>query len=303
MTKKNFFSYLLLFFFFAMLFFSPHTFQGALNGVKLWLFTVTPTLLPYLIVSAYMTENGTFRYFSTLLSPVTTRLFHLPKDSGYILFLGFFCGYPVGSRLCAEFVKKGYLSKKNGQILLSFCNNPSPAFLLTYLMDYVLGMHGLRFPVLFCILGTPLLLGIVLSRICNRTAPIHEASVPVSEQAVSFDACISNGFETIFRLGGYLVLFSILGEYLSLWIKEPVLLCRIATLTEMTSGLSCYHDANLPAMQKVVEGTCLTTFGGLCCIAQTQGMIKSSGLSLCLYICARIFTSLCSLCLILLFLS
>lgn len=297
--KKTFLPYILIVLFFTMLFCSSVTFQGALNGLNLWLFTVLPSLLPYMIISAYMTENGTFRYLSRFLSPVTKHIFKLSEDCGYVILLGFLCGYPIGSKLSADLVKRKQISAREGQILISFCNNVSPAFIVTYLIHNIISLPGLHHIILAVMIAVPLLCGILFSRLslCFCKKPEQPENPPLSDrknqpakpQAGSIDDCIISGFENIFKLGGYIILFSILSEFISTAPDiSPLLRNRICAALEITSGLNTYAASSCPLSVLITECPAFMAFGGLCCLAQTSSMIKGSGLSLGLYFLAKL---------------
>ncbi len=99
------------------------------------------------------------------LSPVTKHVFGLSEECGYIILLGFLCGYPIGSKLSADLVKKNEISVREGQILISFCNNVSPAFMITFLIGGIIGIPAFSSVLLAVMLGVPLFLGIVFSRV------------------------------------------------------------------------------------------------------------------------------------------
>lgn len=311
--KKFFLPYAFIFLFFCMLSHSDLTFAGALNGLELWLFTVVPSLLPYMIISSFMTESGVFQYLSRLLTPVTRYIFRLSPDCGYVILLGFVCGYPIGSKLSADMVRKGHISPEEGQILLSFCNNVSPAFLVTYLSQTILGISGHAGAVIFVMMAAPFLCGILFSR-CYFAFSINSAkntgtcaaSKSIAKNATAspaatagnanMDACISSGFEAIFKLGGYIILFSILNEFIGDYLSSaPLIQSRICSLCEITSGLNLYKSHGIAQSRRLVECTSLCAFGGFCCIAQTASMIRGSGLSLPLYILAKGFIALVTL--------
>jgi sporulation integral membrane protein YlbJ len=292
--KKSILSYISILIFLLMLAGSATTFAGAFNGLQLWLFTVVPSLLPYMIISSFLTESGTFAYLSRLLKPVTKYIFRLSPNCGYVIFLGFLCGYPIGSKLSADMVRKGQISRAEGQILLSFCNNVSPAFLTVYLVENVLHITQKKMLLLFLMMGTPLLCGILISRCYRLLHPSFDEWRTLPEPDfhgnVSIDSCITGSFENIFKLGGYIILFSILGEFI---IRTDALSghfqCQLNTLLEITSGLNLYARSSLPASVRLIECPALTAFGGFCCLAQTASMIRGSGLSLPLYLLAKIF--------------
>lgn len=310
--KKTFLPCILIALFFLMLLHSSETMAGALNGLNLWLFTVVPSLLPYMIISAFLTENGSFRFLSRFLSPVTKHIFKLSEECGYVILLGFLCGYPIGSKLSADLIKRNEISVREGQVLISFCNNVSPAFMVTFLIGGVIDIPSFSSILLAVMLGVPLLLGILFSRISLyleqtqtknnkinkkstviRTSSTYRASQKqtISAKNGSFDSCITSSFENCFRLGGYIILFSILSEFIRNALTEaPLLQNRICALLEITSGLNIYADNICPAYILLTECPAFTAFGGICCLMQTHSMIKGSGLSLRLYFFAKLLT-------------
>jgi len=310
--KKTFLPCLLTALFFLMLLRSSETMTGALNGLNLWLFTVVPSLLPYMIISSFLTQNGSFRFLSRFLSPVTRHVFGLSEECGYVILLGFLCGYPIGSKLSADLVKRNEISVREGQILISFCNNVSPAFMITFLIGGIIGIPAFSSLLLFVMLGVPLLLGVLFSRVSlyleqkrekrNRTDKMVSIIQPASALAASkkqptpvrtgsFDSCITSGFENCFRLGGYIILFSILSEFIrNTLTASPLLQSRICAALEITSGLNIYAGNACPPYVLLTECPAFTAFGGFCCLMQTHSMIRGSGLSLRLYFLAKLLT-------------
>lgn len=302
--KKTFLPCILIVLFFLMLLRSSETMEGALNGLNLWLFTVVPSLLPYMIISAFLTENGSFRFLSHFLSPITKHVFKLSEECGYVILLGFLCGYPIGSKLSADLVKKNEISVREGQILISFCNNVSPAFMITFLIGRIIDIPDFSSMLLAVMLGTPLLFGIFFSRISlyleRKKFPLQTASTPAGQKKQSasvrtgsFDSCITSSFENCFRLGGYIILFSIFSEFIrNALAVSPLLQNRICAILEITSGLNIYAGNHCPPSILLTECPAFTAFGGICCLMQTHSMIRGSGLSLRLYFFAKLLTGI-----------
>ncbi len=297
--KNLFLPYLFIIIFFCMLTNSSSTFEGARNGLELWLFTVVPSLLPYMIISTYMTESGIFQFLSRFFSAITKYLYHLSPNCGYVIFLGFLCGYPIGSKLSADMVKKGHISLTEGQILLCFCNNVSPAFLITYLNDQVINLPQYATKIMAMMITVPVVSGLVFSWFYRHFPLSEQGSVKVSANSnhsvhsANLDACITLGFENIFRLGGYILLFSIANQFIIDFFRTtPLMQSRICSLLEITSGLDLYRENMLTSTQRLLECTSLCSFGGFCCLAQTASMIRGSGLRLSHYIIAKIFLAL-----------
>ena len=102
-----------------------------------------------------------------------------------------------------------------------------------------------------------------------------------------FDNCIMNGFDTITKVGGYIILFSILfalGKQLPLMWFLPTL--------EISCGVSYITSLGIPLATVYPYVLALTSFGGFCAIAQTNSMIQESQLSILPYIIQKLITAL-----------
>ena len=96
--KKSllFLSSLLLFF--CLLIFPARTFFYACEGVNLWFHTILPSLLPFLILTSLLLETGAARRISARAEVFFQTVFGLSPAGFYALFLGLFCGFPMGAR-------------------------------------------------------------------------------------------------------------------------------------------------------------------------------------------------------------
>ena len=100
--KKSllFLSSLLLFF--CLLIFPARTFFYACEGVNLWFHTILPSLLPFLILTSLLLETGAARRISARAEVFFQTVFGLSPAGFYALFLGLFCGFPMGARITAQ---------------------------------------------------------------------------------------------------------------------------------------------------------------------------------------------------------
>ena len=93
-------------------------------------------------------------------------------------------------------------------------------------------------------------------------------------EKIILDFSIMNGFETITRLGGYILLFSILAGCIRYYAPFPLLYQYLLLgFTEITSGLSLISVSGLPYMTRILLSAAATASGGLCILAQTKGVL------------------------------
>ena len=312
--KKKLLQSLIIAAFFTMLFLSSATKEGALNGLNLWLFTVVPTLLPFMLISSVILETGSYNIITRILGYIMKPVFHLPGDAAYPFIMGILCGFPMGSKITAEMVRSGRLSVSDGNVLLSFCNNISPPFIISFMTGYVLDLNNETGKIIiFIMLAGPIITGIITSRVIphisnarivknagTHTLPYdmpHNGS-SLKASGFSIDSCILSGVQNVIKLGGYIIIFSIVCSLISLIINDTFIYAAISGLLEITSGLGVFALIPL-SLRKIYTVCILSSFGGICTIAQTLCMIKGSGLSIKLYIagklisCVIVFILLC----------
>lgn len=272
-----FFSFLLL------LFLLVHPQEGlacAKEGMGLWLNTLIPTLLPFIILTSLLIHTGWIEKLLTPISPLFRLTLGTSLYGGYVFLLGMLCGYPMGAKLASDFYRAGKIDKREAHYLTTFCNHASPAFLLTYLGQHCLGGAMPAHWLLLCPLTADLICmlffrflvyqGHTASAVCNEK---KETSAAASAGGI-LDVSIMNGFETITRLGGYIFLFSILaGCVRCYWPFPPVYQYLLLGFTEITSGLSMFASSDLSVSARIVVSASAAASGGLCILAQTRSIL------------------------------
>ena len=202
--KYRFSFFLIVAFLFFMLLFPQETFLGAQEGLLLWFQTILPSLLPFIILSNVFVSTNAVHTLSQLLRPFFCSLFQISAPSSYAVFIGFLCGYPMGAKAISDLRKQNYISKKEGQYLLSFCNNTSPMFILSVIVmqnfkdsHYLLGTLLILFfsPILCSFLFRRFYASVPYEAITNNS---KNTTFHFTFQAL--DNSIMNGFETIAKI-------------------------------------------------------------------------------------------------------
>lgn len=108
-----------------------------------------------------------------------------------------------------------------------------------------------------------------------------------------FDAGIMNSFETMLKLGGYIMLFSILTTMCKHMLSEFPAFCALtAGMMEVTGAVNAINDFFADTYLKYVAILTATAFGGWSGAAQTASLIRSnknqSALSIAVYLRGRL---------------
>ena len=307
----------IIIFFILMLLFPQPVFQGASAGLLLWFDMVLPTLLPFIIVSNLLIQTRAIHWIARILAPVIGRFFGISSYGTFAVLTGFLCGYPMGGKVTADLVEHTYISREEGCYLLSFCNNTSPMFIISYVIWHNLSDPSLTLPSMTILVLSPILCSFLFReyythRAYRKTCPcgtgglrpnkyggrkaakISDSVCPSSAPSENLvDTCIMNGFESITKVGGYIILFSILLYLMQTVFSGSLVLSAILMPSmEITNGIPLICRLPLAAEYRYILAMALTSFGGWCSVAQTKSMIQKVNLPVFPYIVEKLITAL-----------
>lgn len=295
--KRRLFILSVIFLFILMLFFPTPVFEGASEGILLWFQIVLPTLLPFILLSNLMIQTNAVYYISKITGPVLGKIFGVSNSGSFAVISGFLCGYPMGAKVTSDLLRTGRISYEEASYLLSFCNNTSPMFIISYVVMQNTPSDRLVIPSIAILFLSP--------AICSRIFfPFYKKSLvsnrfpglsPAKERPFSLtilDTCMMNSFEAIAKVGGYIMLFSIITKLACLlpwnnWIPFQIFL----SFLEITAGIPVITKLSiLPWSMRWMLILGLTSFGGLCAAAQTSCMIQGSELKISSYLIEKLVT-------------
>ena len=268
--------------------------KGAETGLLLWFETVLPALLPFMILSNFMIKQNITKSVSRVAYPFFSRLFGLSKEGCYPAVIGLLSGYPLGAKTTAQIYQEQMISKEEAQYLLTFCNNASPMFLMEYM-----GIHcmGLQHPaILLGIIYLSAFLGTLFFRKKHFEAgscSFQSCNYEKKSVIVSLDESILDAFVTITKVGGYIMLFTILVRFLSLLPLTPPMLALFSTSLEISSGIDQIMAVHSFSPVLCTALACSgAAFGGLCICSQTQSVLEGTPLSVKTWLKGRIMIAL-----------
>ncbi|MGI6167360.1 MAG: nucleoside recognition domain-containing protein [Eubacteriales bacterium] len=99
-------------------------------GLVLCVRTVIPSLFPFMVIAELVVTSGLGELAGKYLSRPLRWLFGISGASACAVILGAICGFPVGARTIAALLDRGCITNREAARLLTFCNNPSPAFII-----------------------------------------------------------------------------------------------------------------------------------------------------------------------------
>lgn len=295
-----------------LLLYPDNCLSSARYGLTLWFNTVLPALFPFVLASFMLLETGLVRFAAHFFTPVTRILWGAPGESAFIFLAASFSGYPVGARLTAELYRTGRLSEADAQAIVRFTSVSGPVFITGAVAAGMLGLPeaGIYLAVTHY-LGA-LLTGVVFGLFRRRNPDRHQqrSRISVREAFAQFreDAAncpptgalmadsVDKAMSLMLRIGGYIVLFSVIMKILSvsgilgflamlysplanlMGIDPPTVSTAILGSLELTTGCAKAAAMGAPLNLALPMIASIIAFGGLCVHMQTHAVCAAAGL-------------------------
>ena len=236
-------------------------------ALRLCVYSLLPALFPFFVLTSFLISLGFPAALGRLLRGPMERLFHLGGSGASALLLGFLGGYPTGARTVCELYTAGELSKEEAERALSFANNCSPAFFVSFVGSEV--FHAPRLGLLLWLIHVLSALSVGL--LFRGKAPARRCVLPRRE-AESLSAAliraVASALSAYLTVCSFVLLFSVLSFPLA---EHPLLL----GFFELSRGVAALPTTRLGfALAGFFCG-----FGGLAVQLQSLAFILPAGLS------------------------
>ena len=286
-----------------LLFFPETALSCARDGLVLWYRNLVPVLFPFLILSNLIIRLNCIDGLLKLIHPLFHLIWGTSVYGSYAILAGFLFGCPMGAKVTGDLRKQELICQEEARYLVSFVNNLSPAFLITFLVRENLQAPALTGPTLCILYGAPLLTGLVFMpryRTAIRSFSEKKKASKVPLKLELIDACLFDGIVTIAKMGGYIVMFSVTAGALRLLPFFGTTVRNILSASlEITAGIQTVTQLSLTFPAKYLCLMLLCSFGGICALMQTLSVFPMDRLTIRQYFRAKALTA----CLCLLFTS
>lgn len=281
--------------------------QSISDGLTLWYRSILPTLLPFSIFSNIIVQSGVYDHVFDRMYPLFKKIYPVRSPLIYPLVAGFLFGFPLGSKICADLFQAGKITKKEAELISSVSNNYGPAFLYNYMIQNVFAGEIPAFFVFAACYLPPLLLGRIRLYLYYRKIPPKQSASVINKKTASrsqinikiIDAGIMDGFTTMIKLAGYIILSALLADMLKgLPFQNEILKCVCIGAMEITNGVHQISMLTKEMLIKAMLAIGIVSFGGFSGLCQTYSMMKATGISIKNYLYFKLMCSLCGILLI-----
>lgn len=258
----------------ALLLLRPQKAASAVRaGLALCAGTVVPSLFPFFAAISLLLQLGAAEALGRLCAPIMRPLFRMRGVCALPLLAGLLGGYPSGAGAAAGLYQQGSISRQEAELLLGFCDNCGPAFLLGYVGAGVLGNTGAGALLFLIHAVSALLSGMLLCRLCRDRGTVP-AGKRRAVRTVSFPqaltASVSGAMQSMLNICAFVVLFRVLAALPPVPLPFPVLgaLEMVSAAAALPAGRAAF-----PAAAAAVG------WGGLSVHCQAMSLAAPAGLS------------------------
>lgn len=165
------------------------------KGLSLCATTVIPSLFPFMVISELIVSSGMTKPVGRLFAKPFRLLFGISGDGGCAVILGMLCGFPIGAKTAVSLFNSGKIEKNELSKLMTFCNMPSSAFLISAVGTSLFGCHEFGVMLYVITLLSCLLIGMV-SKFLFRRKSIKSTPGKKNEQPTAHTPLSSNASES-----------------------------------------------------------------------------------------------------------
>ena len=243
------------------------------KGLALCGHAVIPALFPFFVLTACLLSNSKAVSFLSRPTRPLRRLLGVSQGGAIAFLFGSLFGFPMGARLVAEGVLHGNISKEEGERLLLFSNNASPAFVIG---GIGLGMLGSAKKGLFLFL-LQFFLSMLVGLVTRKKSTFHEAQSTFCYQK-SFPEALRDACLQTITVCGYILFFSVASALCTAPLPYYPLCVLINCVFELGSG--CGNAARLPHLLSLPFCAFSVCFSGLSVYFQCKDAIRATSLSM-----------------------
>ncbi len=258
----------------ALLLLRPQEAASAVRaGLALCAGTVVPSLFPFFAAISLLLQLGAAEALGRLCAPIMRPLFRMRGVCALPLLAGLLGGYPSGAKTAASLYAQGRITRQEAELLLGFCDNCGPAFLLGCVGAGVLGDPAAGLWLYAVHILSALLAGLLLCRLSGDRGPVLLGSAlpaaPVSfPQALT--SSVTGALASTLNVCAFVVFFQVLSALPPA--PPPPLVLGVL---EMVGGVASLT----PGPGGFAAAAAIVGWGGLSVHCQAMSLAAPEGLS------------------------
>lgn len=249
-------------------------FEGIVLGIKLWNYSLFPSIFPILIISDFLICTDFVYYVDLCFGNLFRRVFRVSSYGSYVFIMSMFSGCPSNAKYINDLLKNKVINGDEAIKILSMCLFYNPLLIIA-ITPY------LKLNEQFLLLGGNFVCNVIIG-LLNRNYLCNISTSSFKVNKFNLVNSISNSINTLLLILGSITLF--MGLSYILPFSHPL----IIGLLEITSGLNLINTLMIDKFYMLIYTAIMMSFGGLSILIQIKSILKDANLDYSLYYKSRI---------------
>ena len=245
--------------------------EAVRDGLSLCARTVIPSLFPFFVVVSLLLRLGLADCLQGVCGPFMGPMFHLRGVCALPLLTGLLGGYPSGAKTAADLYHQGRITRREAELLLGFCDNCGPAFLLGYVGSGILGSSRAGAYLYLVHVCAALITGMALCRLVRGRGPaLLDCRLPAEAASLpqALTASAAGAVTSTLHICAFVVLFRVRAALAPAGLPAMGL-----GMLEMVTGIAALE----PGRTGFIAAAAIVGWGGLS--VHCQALSAAEGLS------------------------
>ena len=274
--------------------------ESGITSINIFKTRLFPSIFPFFVLASLLLNLGLADKISKKIDFLIKRIFHIEGISSFIVVISIISGFPSGSKYISDCYKKGLISKKTANYLLTFTHFGNPLFILGT-CGIVLNNITIAYKILIINIVTNITLGIIL-----RPKEVISSNYTLKNEKLSFMEALPNAINDAIKLLlfmlGSITFFMFFSKLITSTLHLNNFYSVITTgILDLTSGISMVNTLNISNYLQGLIVLSFITFGSLSVHLQVINNIKEQDLSYKYFFMGRIIETFLALVIYLLF--
>ena len=260
------------------------------NTLNLCFYNLLPNIFIFFIITDIL-NNYDFPYLlSKLLGRIIEKLYHLPRESSYIIFMSLTSGFPGNSKLIKDGLDNNTINSFDATRLLTMTHFANPLFII-----YTIGISFFNsFKIGLIILLSHFLTNFIVGLFFRNIFKYNKKNISIVRKTpLPFLTLLKTSFinttKIIINVFGIIIFFAIISATLSKYLNLNSFSNTIFNgLIEITNGLKLLSQLSFSKIKAATLATFFISFGGLSIHMQTMSILNKYNINYYIYLISRL---------------
>ncbi len=257
--------------------------DGAVYGLLLCSKVIIPSIFPFSVFVLYILKSGVLNKLG-FLNFITQKILGLDSNAFSVFVLSLIGGYPIGAKVLNESVELKKNDKENATFMLNYCVNAGPAFIILAVGSGILNSKTLGYILFVAHILSSFVLAIFSKKfVSNQKSQPQKTNFSIMD---NFVLSVSESASSTLSICSFVILFSVILNYINFYSKKFAFLKNIGFLLEVTNAVA--------QTKNVIFISFLLGFGGICVWFQVFSMARKFKINYGLFVLFRFLQGILS---------